>query len=104
MKFHPYLLVVVATALVLPLADAMSPKPARVDAPVRHTEPLDADWRFVKGDASGAEQIAFDDGAWRTVSVPHDWSIEGPFDEKAPTRGSGAFLPSGVAWYRKHLK
>jgi beta-galactosidase len=36
--------------------------------------------------------------------VPHDWSIEGTFDEKNPTGGAGGFLPSGVAWYRKHFK
>lgn len=35
--------------------------------------------------------------------MPHDWSIEGPFDAKNPTIGSGGFLPSGVAWYRKHF-
>ena len=35
--------------------------------------------------------------------MPHDWSIEGPFDQAAPTRGSGAFLPAGVGWYRKHF-
>ncbi len=64
---------------------------------------FDDDWRFFKGDAPGAEAAAFDDGEWRTFSVPHDWSIEGPFDQAAPTRGSGAFLPAGVGWYRKHF-
>src|SRR4051812_48652667 len=65
---------------------------------------FDADWMFTRGDAKGAEAVAFDDAKWQKVDVPHDWSIEGPFDEKAPTRGSGAFLPAGVGWYRKHFK
>jgi beta-galactosidase len=81
-------------------AHAMGPKPA---ASVRVTQSFDADWRFLKSDAPGAEQSAFADDTWRSLSVPHDWSIEGPFDEKAATRGSGGFLPSGVAWYRKHF-
>jgi beta-galactosidase len=64
---------------------------------------FDDDWRFFKGDAAGAEAVAFDDSQWRALSVPHDWSIEGPFDQAAPTRGSGAFLPAGMGWYRKHF-
>src|SRR5205823_13280055 len=51
--------------------------------------------------APGAEKSDFDDQAWRTLSVPHDWSIEGPFDEKNPAGGAGAFLPTGVGWYRR---
>ena len=69
----------------------------------RSTQSFDANWRFLKSDAPGAEQPAFADSTWRQLDVPHDWSIEGPFDEKAPARGAGAFLPSGVAWYRKHF-
>ncbi len=63
--------------------------------------PFDAGWRFLKGDATGAEQPQFDDAAWRAVNVPHDWAIEGPFDQKNPAGGAGAFLPGGVGWYRK---
>ncbi|ATC63639.1 glycoside hydrolase family 2 [Nibricoccus aquaticus] len=58
-------------------------------------------WRFFRGDVAGAEQAAFDHANWQVVSVPHDWSIGGPFDEQAATRGDGGFLPSGVSWYRK---
>ena len=71
--------------------------------PGRLTMSFDSDWRFLKADAPGAEQPDFSDTAWRRVSVPHDWSIEGPFAETNATRGSGAFLPSGIAWYRKHF-
>lgn len=64
---------------------------------------LDADWRFLQGDTAGAEQPAFADSGWKQVGLPHDWAIAGPFDEHAPATGSGGFLPSGVAWYRKHF-
>ncbi len=37
---------------------------------------LDRDWRFLRADAPGAEAPAFDDSTWRTLDVPHDWSIE----------------------------
>ena len=37
---------------------------------------FDSDWRFLRADAAGAEAPGFDDSAWRTLDVPHDWSIE----------------------------
>jgi len=37
-------------------------------------------WKFLKGDAPGAEQPAFADSAWRSLNLPHDWAIEGPFE------------------------
>jgi len=69
----------------------------------RVTESFDSDWQFLQGDPAGAEGGAFDDSQWRTLNVPHDWSIAGPFAATNKTGGSGAFLPSGVAWYRKHF-
>ena len=72
-------------------------------ASVRTILPFDRDWLFNKGDVSGAEQPAFSDASWRALNVPHDWSIEGPFDENAPTTGYGAYLPAGIGWYRKHF-
>jgi beta-galactosidase len=47
-------------------------------------------------------QPDFDDSQWRLLNLPHDWGIEGPFDQALS--GSTGRLPwSGVAWYRKHL-
>ncbi|MFD2828564.1 glycoside hydrolase family 2 TIM barrel-domain containing protein [Leeuwenhoekiella polynyae] len=55
-------------------------------------------WEFHKGDLDLSENEQ-DRVAWRDVSIPHDWSIEGPFDGKWAS-GTG-FLPGGIAWYRK---
>jgi beta-galactosidase len=45
----------------------------------------------------------FDDSAWRTLDLPHDWGIEGPFDADLP--GETAKLPwHGVGWYRKRFE
>ncbi|MGH9524762.1 MAG: glycoside hydrolase family 2 TIM barrel-domain containing protein, partial [Terriglobales bacterium] len=63
---------------------------------------LDRNWRFLKGDAPGAEQPAFDDSKWRTVRLPHDWAIEGPFSEKLNPH-TGALPVFGTGWYRKHF-
>ncbi len=58
-------------------------------------------WKFFLGNDSTAIQISFNDSKWRTLNLPHDWSIELPFDEKAPATNQGAALPGGIGWYRK---
>jgi beta-galactosidase len=70
---------------------------------VRAIVEFDSGWLFSKGDATGAEQPGFLDAGWRSLSVPHDWSIEGPFSQTAATTGRGGYLPSGISWYRKHF-
>lgn len=71
------------------------------NAQARVTTSFDKAWKFYKGDAAGAGQPSFDDKGWRTVDVPHDWSIEGPYDQKNPTGRGGGYLPAGIGWYRK---
>ena len=61
--------------------------------------PLDTGWRFSKGDPGAAMNPAFDDSAWRTVRVPHDWSQDEPF---RPELGSGnGYAAGGIGWYRR---
>jgi beta-galactosidase len=91
--------VVTTSGDTLPATLAATTAPSRA----RTTSVFDTDWLFLKGDTAGAEQPNFDDAAWRKLDVPHDWSIEGPFDKNNPTGGAGGFLPSGVGWYRKHF-
>ncbi len=67
------------------------------------TENFDAGWLFHKGDTGAASQIAVDDAGWIKVDLPNDWAISGPFDQAAPSTGSGGWLPTGVVWYRKHF-
>ncbi len=70
--------------------------------PVERTS-LDQDWRVWIGDSADAMAPGFDDKGWKQVDVPYDWEIAGPFDRKAKATGSGGWLPTGVAWYRKHF-
>ncbi|HEX8658847.1 MAG TPA: glycoside hydrolase family 2 TIM barrel-domain containing protein, partial [Hymenobacter sp.] len=73
----------------------------------RSTALFDAGWRFHRGGAQGAEAVAFDDAAWRTLDLPHDWSIEdlpgtaSPFSPDASSQVSGGFTSGGTGWYRK---
>ncbi len=58
-------------------------------------------WHFQLGDVAGAEATEFDHSAWRTLDVPHDWSIEGDFSLSNPSSPGTGALPGGIAWYRK---
>lgn len=48
---------------------------ATTDAAARDRS-FDDDWRFTRGDVTGAQDPSFDDSAWRALDLPHDWSIE----------------------------
>ena len=69
----------------------------------RERKLIDTDWKFSREDTVGAEKPGFNDGRWRVLDLPHDWSIEHAFDKDAPTGGGGGYLPTGVGWYRKRF-
>ena len=52
---------------------------------------FDHDWLFALNDTL----------SWQPVSLPHDWSILQPFDQKAPAGNDGGYLPTGKGWYKK---
>jgi beta-galactosidase len=58
-------------------------------------------WKFQRGDITNANTIAYNDAAWRTLSLPHDWSIELPFNINSAAGGGGGYLDGGIGWYRK---
>ena len=87
-------------------------------AQVRHEFLLEKGWRFTREDQREAfADPAYDDAAWQSVTVPHDWAIYGPFSaqndkqqvaiaqdgqkealEHAGRTGGLPFV--GVGWYR----
>ena len=62
---------------------------------------MDFSWKFNLGDVEQAQQPEMEDGNWRELNLPHDWSIEGAFSQDAPAGGRGGYLPGGIGWYRK---
>src|ERR1700683_3441248 len=91
----------VAVLSAAPYLTAMESPLAAGTPPPRITESFDFGWRFARDDAAGAEQPGFKDADWSTLDLPHDWSIEGPVDERAPSSGPGGYMPTGIGWYRK---
>ena len=69
--------------------------------------PLDS-WKFnlISATANTAYSstteaaAGFDDASWRTVNVPHDWSVELDFNASSPATYEGGYLDGGDAWYR----
>ena len=61
------------------------------------------DWRFQLGDVKSGQDLDLNDAQWRRLDLPHDWSIEGEFSEKAPAGTGGGALPGGIGWYRKNF-
>jgi beta-galactosidase len=57
------------------------------------------------GYGDGAAAQKFDDRAWKTIQVPHDWCVALPFDSKGTnSHGSKAigknFPENSIGWYR----
>lgn len=88
----PHLLPLLVGLLALPLAGQ------------RQRLSMDPGWRFTLGDAPGAERPGFDDGRWRRLDLPHDWSIEATPREDAPGGGRMGYYPGGIGWYRKAFR
>lgn len=72
---------------------AMQPLQAQTD--------FNDNWKFLQGDDSLARAPRYNDAGWRTLRLPHDWSIEGDFSATAPATTQGGALPAGIGWYRK---
>ena len=57
---------------------------------------IDAGWRFIQQDVSGAQTANFDDSSWSNLNLPHTWDVAGGQD------GPGTAYYRGVGWYRTH--
>lgn len=67
----------------------------------RTVENLNKGWKFYLGDEVKASNPDFNDQNWRSLNVPHDWSVEGSFSKDHPATPGGGALPGGTGWYRK---
>ena len=87
-------------------------------ANIKRDSLFNLNWKFQKGSYPGAEKPEFNDKNWRSIDLPHDWSIEdinikdttngriisGPYDSQAQGGRHSGFTIGGTGWYRKHFK
>ena len=118
----------------LPLFSSAQNVPTRSSnvGPREHID-FDADWKFHLGNAADpakdfnyrtvgifaksgkavgtAIAVDFNDSSWRTLSLPHDWAVELPFeysdDSDVMAHGykpvGGHYPATSIGWYRKHF-
>jgi beta-galactosidase len=61
-------------------------------------------WNFHLNDNLKDKDTINSNTEWRILNLPHDWSIEGAFDEKSPAGVGGGALNGGLGWYKKSFK
>lgn len=69
----------------------------------RTKEKFNDNWKFKLDSTQDYSQLKTNDLSWRSLSVPHDWSIEFPFDSTSPTGTGGGALRGGMGWYSKEF-
>lgn len=95
--YYPFVHSLSKAMLFMALGMAATPVQAR------DRQLFDRDWRFLLADTATMSQPDYQDAAWRSLSLPHDWAIEGDFSATAPSGNTGGALPGGTGWYRKHF-
>jgi Beta-galactosidase/beta-glucuronidase len=80
----------------------------------RSRESFNQGWKFVKYFNASNEAVTTDkepenlqlpsvnDNSWRSLDLPHDWAIEGPFSDTLENN-TGLLPWKGIGWYRKHF-
>ncbi|MDX9725106.1 MAG: beta-galactosidase GalB [Bacteroidales bacterium] len=80
----------------------------------RSRESFNEGWRFIKFFHARDEIESTDrepealhlpsvsDENWRSLDLPHDWAVEGPFSDTLENN-TGLLPWKGVGWYRKHF-
>jgi len=70
----------------------------------RVTFDFNANWKFIREDATGAAAVAFDDSKWADVSTPHSYNETDSFRMIISHGGGDRGTFKGIGWYRKHFK
>lgn len=77
-------------------------------------ESFNQNWKFIRYFNASDETSSFDkepdnlqlptvdDTRWRSLDLPHDWAIEGPFSDTLENN-TGLLPWKGIGWYRKHF-
>jgi len=63
---------------------------------------FDTGWKFYFGDLTGAADVKLDDSQWKSLDLPHDWSVELPFSKENGNIATAQKV-GGIGWYRKNF-
>lgn len=88
---------------------------ATLTASAQRKQCIDGDWKFLYGNGNAAIDNPSAANSWRTLDLPHDWSVEteaaqkaggrviGPFSTNSVGGYQTAFTVGGEGWYQKTL-
>lgn len=107
-RIAPRVAALVSAVWATAFLSATLPPPAATAAPAAHARAasyappvtrrqvsLNADWRFIRSDVTGAQAPGYDDSGWAAVAVPHEWNaVDG--------QDGGSNYYRGTGWYRRH--
>ncbi|MFR9499763.1 MAG: glycoside hydrolase family 2 TIM barrel-domain containing protein [Rikenellaceae bacterium] len=82
--------------LLLMVSSCNKPQSPRIE------EDFNFDWKFSLKNDVGVAKPDYDDSSWNRVNLPHDWSIEMPFDS-IQGHGCTGYAIGGIGHYRKGL-
>ena len=74
-------------SLTLILMGALLKAAPSTETKIRVTEDFNMGWKFLLGDSPERREVNYDDSQWRTLNLPHDWSIEGDYTPDFPAGG-----------------
>ena len=57
-------------------------------------------WKFRSGDVPEARYAAYDDAAWRSLRLPHDWAFENGYSADGAQGDKGGY--AGEVWFNGH--
>jgi beta-galactosidase len=61
-------------------------------------------WKFKRGDDAAFARRDYDDSAWESRTLPHDWGLEYPVDRAEKSGGGGGYAVTGIGWYRRRFR
>ncbi len=62
---------------------------------------INENWKFIESTAVNGAQADIDLSAWKDVRLPHDFSLEKPYDTAG--EAESGYKLGGTAWYRKTI-
>lgn len=63
--------------------------------------PFHENWEYSNIDFEGNKEIAAQKTLFKPVTLPHDYTVENPFDKQNPSGHQGGYVRTGTLWYRK---
>jgi len=63
---------------------------------------FDEEWKFHYGELADAAYFLIDDSQWKSLDLPHDWSVELPFSKETGQIATAQTV-GGTGWYRKNF-